>query len=141
MPAQPFTDKETLEGALNRAKNVRALYPEADYWIGLEGGVADTPDRVAGTLECFAWIVVVGEKGKVGKARTAAFFQPEEVASLVRGGLELGEADDQVFGRSNSKQAGGSVGLLTGDVLGRGSVYVQAVILALIPFRNESLTF
>ena len=59
----------------------------------------------------------------------------------MRQGIELGHADDQVFGRSNSKQQNGSVGLLTGDVVDRTAYYVQAVILALIPFKNPTLTF
>jgi inosine/xanthosine triphosphatase len=142
VPDQPFTDIETLQGALNRAQNVRQKEPQADYWVGIEGGVADTPEQTAGTLESFAWVVIIDRKeGRIGKARTAAFYQPEEVARLVRGGMELGPADDVVFGRVNSKQSNGSVGLLTGDVIGREAYYVQAVILALIPFKNEQLTF
>ena len=141
VPDQPFTDAETLHGALNRAQNAREQEPQADYWIGIEGGVEDTPGQTAGTLQSFAWIVIVDSGGRTGKARTAAFYQPEEVARLVRGGMELGHADDVVFGKSNSKQANGSVGLLTGDVIKREDYYVQAVILALIPFKNGTLTF
>ena len=142
VPEQPFSDIETLQGALNRAQNAREQEPQADYWIGIEGGVEDTPDQTAGTLQSFAWVVIIDrEVGKTGKARTAAYYQPEEVAKLVRGGMELGHADDMVFGRSNSKQANGNVGLLTGDLIGRKAYYEQAVVLALIPFRNETLTF
>lgn len=142
VPDQPFSDVETLQGALNRAQNAREQEPQADYWVGIEGGVEDTPDRTAGTLQSFAWVVVIDRKaGRVGKARTATLYQPEEVARLVRGGTELGLADDVVFGRSNSKQRNGSVGLLTGDVIGREAYYAQAVILALIPFKNGNLTF
>ena len=50
-----------------------------------------------------------------------------------------GDADDVVFERSNSKQANGAVGLLTGDVITRASLYAHAVVLALIPFRNMEL--
>jgi inosine/xanthosine triphosphatase len=55
--------------------------------------------------------------------------------------MELGPTDDKVFGRENSKQANGSVGLLIRDVIGKEASYTQAVILTLIPFRNENLTF
>jgi non-canonical (house-cleaning) NTP pyrophosphatase len=51
----------------------------------------------------------------------------------------LGEADDLVFGRSNSKQANGAVGLLTDDAVTRTTYYVPAVIFALIPFKNAEL--
>ena len=142
VPEQPLSDTETLQGALNRAQNAREQEPQADHWIGIEGGVQDTPDQTAGTLQSFAWVVVIDrEGGKTGKARTAAFYQPEEVAGLVRGGMELGQADDVVFGRNNSKQQNGNIGLLTGDVITREAYYVQAVILALIPFKNGELTF
>jgi inosine/xanthosine triphosphatase len=141
VPDQPFTNAETLQGAVNRARNAQEQEPQADYWIGIEGGVEDTPDQAAGTLQSFAWVVVIGRGGKIGKARTAAYYQPEEVAKLVRGGMELGHADDVVFGRRNSKQANGNVGLLTGDVITRETYYIPAVIFALIPFRNGELTF
>ena len=133
---QPMTDAETLQGAFNRVANARAADPDADYWIGLEGGVEDRD----GTLEAFAWMVVTdGER--TGKSRTATFYLPEEAANLVRQGMELGHADDVIFGRANSKHQNGSVGLLTGDVVDRTAYYAQAVILALIPFRNPALTF
>src|SRR6187402_1268724 len=93
VPDQPVSDIETLQGALNRARNAREQEPQGDYWVGIEGGVEDTPDQTAGTLQSFAWVVVIDrEGGRIGKARTAAFFQPEEVARLVRGGMELGHA-------------------------------------------------
>ncbi|RFU26019.1 hypothetical protein B7463_g10323, partial [Scytalidium lignicola] len=142
VPEQPFSDEETFEGAFNRAENARAQEPDADYWVGIEGGVEDTPEEEAVILLSFAWVVIIDrERGKTGKARTASFYQPEEVAGLLCAGMELGHADDIVFGKSNSKQSNGSVGLLTGDVIDREAYYVQAVILALIPFKNEKLTF
>lgn len=134
---QPMSDDETLFGATTRAENARQHSPDADYWVGIEGGV----DTHSGALQSFAWVCVIGAQGQVGKARTAAYYLPEETASLVRGGMELGDADDVVFGRSNSKQQNGSVGLLTGDVIDRTAYYVPAVILALIPFKNPQFTF
>ncbi len=133
---QPMSDAETLRGALNRVASARQILPNADYWIGLEGGVED----VEGELEAFAWIVIA-DRSRRGKSRTATFYLPEETARLVRQGIELGDADDQVFGRANSKQQNGSVGLLTGDAIDRTNYYAQAVVLALIPFRNPDLTF
>jgi non-canonical (house-cleaning) NTP pyrophosphatase len=53
--------------------------------------------------------------------------------------MELGHADDLVFQAQNSKQQGGSVGLLTHGLITREAYYQQAMVLALIPFLNESL--
>ncbi|KAJ6443472.1 NTPase [Purpureocillium lavendulum] len=183
VPDQPFSDQETLDGATNRANNARAAAPDADYWVGIEGGVddgarhADDPQAAAGAgagagaareqgthhhqgsaagadgmtaaataaaggpIESFAWVVVVGKDGRVGRARTAAYYLPEETAKLLREGMELGHADDLIHGRTNSKQHSGSVGILTDDAVDRAGYYTQAVVLALIPFKNPKLTF
>lgn len=133
---QPMGDAETLQGARNRAIAAREAAPDADYWAGIEGGC----EEEHGLLWAFAWVVVLGD-GLTGQSRTAAFVLPEEIAALVREGVELGEADDRVFGRSNSKQGNGAVGILTADVIDRTSYYQHAVALALIPFKNRALTF
>lgn len=131
---QPFTHEETLQGAMNRVEKVQQETPQADFWVGVEGGVED----VDGELHAFAWIVVRSASLQ-GKGCTGTFVLPPRVAELVHGGMELGDADDVVFQRSNSKQENGAVGLLTGDVITRASLYAHAVVLALIPFRNEEL--
>lgn len=133
---QPMSDDETHRGAKNRALNARQAYPDADYWVGIEGGI----EEHLGVLTVFAWIVILNQD-RTGHARTATFILPDEVAKLVKQGLELGDADDIVFGRANSKQQNGSVGLLTHDRIDRAGYYSPAVILALIPFINPELSF
>jgi len=133
---QPMTDEETLEGALIRTRNAQGANPNADYYVGIEGGV----EEKHGELLAFAWVVIQAN-GKTGLGRTGAFVLPRELADLVRQGVELGEADDRIFGRSNSKQQNGAVGILTGDVIDRTAYYVHAVALALIPFKNPLLSF
>jgi len=131
---QPLSSEETLQGARNRADFARQRY-EADYWVGIEGGIEDHE----GVLEAFAWMVVMGADGTVGKARTSSFVLPHEVSLLVRAGMELGRADDQVFNQVHSKQKNGAVGLLTNDIIDRTEYYKQAVILALVPFLKPEL--
>ncbi|KAK1637489.1 inosine triphosphate pyrophosphatase-like protein [Colletotrichum phormii] len=140
VPDQPLSDEETLQGALNRARNARETEKNADYWIGLEGGI-DMPSDQNAPIMNFAWIVVISRDGRVGKARTGAYYLPEESAAYLRQGMELGHADDLIFGQTNSKQSKGSVGMLTDGVIDRTSYYHHAVILALIPFKNKNLTF
>ena len=149
VPDQPLSDATTLQGARNRVEGARAAEPGADYWVGIEGGVDEDPYPDLGSelgggaalLQSFAWVVVLGRDGTVGKARTAMYYLPGETSALVRGGMELGRADEVVFGGVNTKQKNGSVGLLTGDVVERRGYYEEAVVLALIPFRNRELSF
>lgn len=131
---QPNTDEVTLRGACNRAEAAMIAAPKADFWVGVEGGVED----LGAEMTAFAWIVVRSRQ-VIGKGRTGAFFLPEVVSKLIRQGLELGEADDLVFGRSNSKQDNGAIGLLTGNIIDRAQLYEQAVVLALVPFKNPEL--
>lgn len=132
---QPMSDAETRLGARNRAERAAADFPQADYWVGIEGGLHPDGD----TFLALAWVCVLSAAGERGEARTGAFHIPPAVAALVRQGMELGDADDAVFGESNSKQKNGAVGLLTGNLIDRARFYEQGVILALIPLRNAAL--
>ena len=69
---QPKSDKETLEGATNRLKNIQHL--EADYFVSIEGGV----DLLDESYEVFAWIVI-SDKHKIGKAKTLTMFDGDEL--------------------------------------------------------------
>lgn len=133
---QPMTDAETLLGAQNRMEHVRAAHPDADFWVGIEGGLHPSGD----TFEVFAWVVIADEEHS-SSARTGMFMLPPPIAELIRAGHELGDADDIIFGRNNSKQDNGAIGILTGNLITRRSYYVPAVIMALIPFKNPELYF
>ena len=131
---QPMSDAETLQGVVNRADNAARAYPDADFWVGLEGGIDNKEE-----MELFGWVVVRARNGQVGKSRTCTFALPPKIASLINQGMELGDADDIVFGRKNSKQQNGAVGILTGNAIDRRSYYAEAMTLALVPFRNPEL--
>ncbi|MFD0931011.1 inosine/xanthosine triphosphatase [Psychroflexus salinarum] len=131
---QPMSDEETFRGAKNRADNAVKTYKDADFYIGIEGGIANIETE----MQAFAW-VFIKSKEKYGKSRTGTFFLPKQVVDLIKAGKELGEADDIVFKRDNSKQKSGAVGILTGGTINRTGYYTEAVILALIPFKNEDL--
>ena len=74
-----------------------------------------------------------------GFARTGSFALPPKVARLVRDGMELGEADDLVFRRVNSKQGSGTVGILTKGMIDRAGYYDHALKLALVPWIRPEI--
>jgi len=128
---QPMSDEETLTGAVNRAQGAKQNIIDADYWVGIEGGVEENNS----VMEVFAWIVILSQD-VTSRSSTSTFALPERVAVLLRQGMELGDADDVVFGRSNSKQQNGAVGLLTNDLITRTAYYELSLVLALIPFKK-----
>jgi inosine/xanthosine triphosphatase len=132
---QPMGSEETLTGATNRALNAQRLTPDADFWVGIEGG---NIRHGAQDMEVMAWVVVVSKTHR-SKARTAGFFLPPPLIALIEQGYELGKADDIVFGTQNSKQNLGSVGLLTDGAIDRLQLYVPAVVFAFLPFFKTAL--
>jgi len=130
---QPMSDDETRRGARNRANHASEAVPNANFWIGLEGGVAAFDEQ----LMAFAWMAVKGPAGNISEARSVTLPLPPAVKALMDSGLELGEANDRVFSTVNSKQKGGAYGLLSDGLYTRESIYCQTLIIALIPFVNE----
>ena len=130
---QPTSDEETRVGARNRAKAASRALSEADFWVGLEGGVEVIDEQ----LMAFAWMAIRGIDGRIGEARSATLPLPPAVKDLVDSGMELGDANDKVFSTINSKQGGGAYGLLTDGLYTRESIYTQTLIIALTPFVNE----
>jgi inosine/xanthosine triphosphatase len=128
--SQPSSDHEMLIGALNRAQQALAKIPEARFGVGIEGGTLDSEDG----MWAYAWVVVVDREGRVGKGQTGRFMLPEAIARFVRDGMELGEADDRFFGRDNSKQKEGAIGILSDGRVTRMVLYKPAVTFALLRF-------
>lgn len=130
---QPVSDAETRLGATNRMNNARQAEPDADFWVGLEGGL----EWIDHEPFASAWMVVGDASGRQGQARTTTLPLPPAVRQLLLQGLELGDANDRVFATLHSKQAGGAFGLLTNGLMTRQSVYTEALILALLPFSHR----
>lgn len=135
VPAQPVGDDETKQGSINRAITAYECFSSKygnppQFSIGLEGGISALGEE---NMECFAWISIFNGI-KTSCARTGSFVLPPAIRDHVRGGMELGDADDAVFGTKNAKQGDGTVGHLTRNVINRTSYYSPAVTLAMIPF-------
>lgn len=130
---QPNSDDATRRGATTRALRSRDAVPDADFWVGLEGGI----EIIDSQLMAFAWMAVQGRFGDISEARSTTLPLPPAVKELVVSGLELGAANDRVFSTVNSKQGGGAYGLLTDGLYTRESIYAQTLIIALIPFVNS----
>lgn len=131
---QPFSDRETFQGAFNRMQAAKNAVREGDFWVGIEGG----SDYFGSELTAYAWIVI-SDGRRIGKGKTGSFMLPPAISELIHQGMELGEADDVFFNRKNSKQGNGAIGILTGDVINRMRLYEQAVVMALIPFKHPEL--
>jgi len=132
---QPFGDDETIRGALARARAAREAH-DADLGVGIEGGVVDEHD---GTMRTCAWAAIVDRAGRSGVGGSLALTLPPRVASLVRGGLELGHAMDRIVGEHDTKRGKGAVGILTAGIVDRQRAYEVLVSYALARFLTSEL--
>lgn len=128
---QPWGDAETRAGALNRA-GAAQIALDTDFGIGFEGGVVETE---VGLMTC-NWTAIVARNGRIGIGGGGGELLPERVAQALRDGGELGPAMDALTGLTNVKQAEGAVGILTGGLVNRQTVYEISLRLALAPFRS-----
>jgi inosine/xanthosine triphosphatase len=133
VPDQPWGDEETIAGARARAEAARNAL-DADWGVGIEGGVVAQPD---GAVRTCAWAVIVDRACRVGVGGSLSLELPPRVAALVRGGLELGHAMDNVSGQHNVKQGLGAVGILTAGAVTRQGAYETLVAYAMAPLLER----
>ena len=132
---QPFSDEEAYRGAYNRARNAQNIEPDAAYWVGIEAGVHEIDDRYGVS----AWVAIIDADDREGSARSAFFFLPKMISDYLHQGYELTEAGDAVFNESEIGKKHGIISMLTQGEIDRATFYVDAVVLALIPFFNIAL--
>ncbi len=140
---QPWGDDETRLGAVGRARAALAA-GNADYGIGLEGGVIDEGAHRAQAalpleVELVSWVAVVDREGRIGTASGLRLMLPSRAAARLRAGAELGDVIDELFSTRESKKAAGAVGLLTEGFVSRSEAFADLVAMACAPFLFPKL--
>ena len=137
VPNQPFGLDQTIEGAINRAKN--AHRPNVGLSVGIESGLMETPHSLTGYLDLQWCAIYDGEKITLGVS--AGFEYPPMVLEEVLMGKEVGEIMDRVTGVNNLGEKTGAVSYLTRGILNRTGNTEQCVLMAMIPRMNEKYYF
>jgi inosine/xanthosine triphosphatase len=137
VPDQPFGLDQTIEGAINRAKN--AYTPDIDLSVGIESGLMETPHSLTGYLDLQWCAIYDGEKITLGVS--SGFEYPPEVVKEVLKGKEVGDIMDRVTGVNNQGEKTGAVSYLSKGILNRTGNTEQCVLMAMIPRMNENVYF
>ena len=138
VPPQPVGFKETLRGALLRAK--AALGSGGDYGVGLEAGLIKIPHSISGYVDQHICAIADRDE-KVTLGFSMAFEFPICVVEKIISG-EAGEAEEvmeEISGIDHIGDKYGAIGYLTRRLIDRVNLCEQAVISALIPRINPSL--
>lgn len=133
---QPLTDRETFKGALNRAKSAIMRVEEADFGVGIEGGLHE---------HTYGWferqiVVIIDKKGQIGIGASGGLVLPDKIVKpVVEEGKELAKVVDLLFGTKDIGKDIGMFGLLTKKNVTRKDSLIHGVSFALARFLNEKL--
>ena len=119
---QPFTDEETIKGAISRANDC-LVNSDADFAIGLEGGVSESS---YGLFVC-NWGALVTRDGEQFLAGGARILLPEEVAEQLRQGRELGPVMDAFTKRKDIRKKEWAIGVFTNEHVTRAGMFEHIV--------------
>ena len=125
--SQPMSELETMNGARQRAYAALEADRDAEYGVGIEGGVCEIEGKM---FEC-AWVCIVNKVGEEGLGGGLYFELPGKVATKIQVGGELGPIMEELM-KFDVKRTSGAIGVFTKGQLGRKSAYVQIVLSALI---------
>lgn len=127
---QPFSDEETIKGAINRAEGA-LLEGNGDIGIGLEGGVQETS---YGLLIC-NWGALAAPGKEPIIAGGARILLPEEVAGRLRAGEELGPVMEEYAKKKNVSKQEGAVGVFTDGRVNRAEMFTHVMNLLVGQFN------
>jgi len=126
----PTSEKETIQGAINRALAAGAARPDTEFAVGIESGIMSTEGR--NYVRGYA-AVVRGEE--IGIGSSAAYEVSEGLLKMIDPKTdESKRVIDSIFGGRDVLDKEGVVGVLTKGKLVRTAVLRDAVICALTRF-------
>ncbi len=85
---RPLNKDVTLKGVINRARNTKKENPDADFWIGLEGGLHDYGEG----YHLITYACLVNKTGDEFTGEGVEIHLPESVSDKVKKGKQFGEA-------------------------------------------------
>lgn len=130
--SHPTSAEESITGALMRVARAKELVSDADYYVGIEGGLL----RVSGRSWEIGWVAMSNSEGKITTGLSSGVELQGGVLNAVIDGVELNNVLENDFGISSAGNNAGFYGLATNDLVTRQAAYEQGVTFALAPFLH-----
>ncbi len=128
---QPLIEDETVKGAVNRAKNAFKQVSDADFAVGLEGGLhkANGSDYF---LVCGVAIVDNTQKVYIGLGGQLEL--PKEVSNSIKNGEQFGEVIREYEAKNKNDE---NASLLVESLISREASFTQAINNAYLTYKNK----
>jgi inosine/xanthosine triphosphatase len=121
---QPFSDSETIQGAINRARN--SFHQEkVDLGVGLEGGVVETD---YGLFLC-NWGAIIDKDDNPIIAGGAKILLPPEFEVELKNGRELGDVMKDYTKKQDIRTTEGAIGTFTNGLINRTEMFTHVAKL------------
>ena len=134
---QPKSLAETIQGAINRAKN---SFKNCDYSFGIEDGLMRVPNTKTGFMNVCVCSIYDGSSYNLGLS--SCFEYPKEVTKAVlENNIDIDKAmvKEKLTENERIGYSEGTIGFLTKGRLTRKEYTKQAVTMALIHLENKGL--
>lgn len=132
---QPKSLDETVQGAINRARN---SFVDCTYSFGIESGLMEVPNTKTGYMDVCACAIFDGTEYHLGLS--SAWEAPKTVASyMLDDGLDMNQAALKAGFTTNLEvgSAEGLIGIMTKGRLNRKGYTKEAIRAALIHIEEE----
>lgn len=132
---QPLDEDETYSGALTRAKKAIESINDADYGVGIEGGLEKYN---------YGWferslVVIINREAKIGIGSSGGLVLPDQIVKKIHTGLTLEQVIDDVFGTRKIGEGIGMFGIFTKGLVTRSKGVEHGVAFALARFLHQHL--
>ena len=137
---QPIGLKETILGAIYRAKHALEKIEDADYGVGVEAGFIPIPATITGYFD-YQFAAIIDRERRVTLGSSQGFEFPVKAVDDVLSGkaVESEVVISEITGIKNIGDKMGAIGFLTREKVVRADLTEQAIISALIPRLNPKL--
>lgn len=136
---QPTTDEESIQGAINRARNALEVNKQADYGVGLEGNTV----TISGTMYLHGWVAIVhkNDPDTAGIGHSSGIELPQNLKDGIDAGGKLGPMLQAMLGDDDNeiRQTIGTNGVLSGGLYTREQEFIDATTVALARFVKPDL--
>lgn len=136
--AQPTTEEESIQGAINRAQAALAQFSLADYGVGLEGNTVTIADK----MFLHGWVAIVQrQSSQVGIGHSSGIELPTSIKEGIESGEELGPLLQHILNDTDNtvRHSLGTNGILSGGLYTREQEFIDATTVALARFITPSL--
>lgn len=131
----PLTDTEIFQGAMNRAKGAMEKISDADFGVGVEGGM----HRFSYGWVKYELVIILDKKGTVGIGTSGGLQVPENIIEPIKAGKTLTVVGDKLFNTTRIGKGMGIVGYFTKGFVTRADAVEHGTAMAISKFINAHL--